>query len=236
MSGATPIRGMCIVGSVMVELEKSYRLMLLKVANELTYDDCQQIAFVASLPSPTCVHEPGKPHVRLHLMNTLESQGFIGPLKLDFLEETLVTIGKRCLLDTIASYKKSAVYKEAKKRADDQQKKKKTTVKMPKFVSASEHALVQEYSVAAKELVAMKDFAKMRTLQEAYATFLTQFSQMALLMRSSIEGGDLAQIEGTFVSVASDGDAITRTLRKTLTEAGIMSATDSEHSDNSPGK
>ena len=235
MSSATPIRGVCIVGSVTVELEKSYRLMLLKIANELTHDECQQIAFVAKLPSPTCVEEPGKPQVRLHLMSTLESHGHIGPLKLDFLEETLEAVGKKCLLEIINGYKKTSIYKEAKKRVDDQMKKKKITQKTPKlFTSPSDHAL--ECSVAVKQLLALKEDAKMRTFKDAYATFLTQFSQMALLMRSSVESGDLAKMEETFVSVASDGDAITRTLRKNLVEGGIMNTSDSEHSDSSPGE
>ena len=237
MSG--PALGTGIVGSLTVELERSYRIMLLKVAMELTIENCQQIAFVAKLPSPTCVSEPGKP-VNLHMMNTLESLGQIGPLKLDFLEEMLDAIGKNCLLEIIESYKKSCVYKEAKKRLDDQEKKKKRSgLKKPKppFGHGSS-ASVAGCSPEAQELLAMKaDITeKVCKLKESYATFLTQFSQMALLLRSAIESDDLTQMEDTFVSVASDGDAITRTLRRNLSAAGIKCGSDSCSSVNSTGK
>lgn len=208
--------------------------MLLKVAKELTINDCQQIAFVAKLPSPTCVPEAGKPAVNLHMMNTLESLGQIGPLKLDFLEEMLDAIGKNCLLEITECYKKSSVYKEAKKRFDDQEKKKKKTGKKSKnpFEPSASGC-----SPEARELLAMKadTTKKVCKLKESYATLLTQFSQVALLLRSAIESDDLTQMEDTFLSVATDGDAITRTLRKNLSAAGIKCGSDSSSTD-SPGE
>ena len=221
-----------IVGSVNVELEKSYRVMLLKIANELNYDECQQISFVAKLPSPTCSPEPGKMNVRLHLMSTLESLGHVGPLKVDFLEETLDAVGKKNLLEIIDTYKKKSLYKEAKKRVEEQQRKKKRKrVKDASPVSDP----VSGCSVAAQELLAIKETEKMRKLKESYATLLTQFSQVALLMRSAIESEDISQMEDTFLSVACDGDAITRTLSKNLSAAGIKCGSDSSTSSNSPG-
>ena len=234
MSG--PARSAGIVGSVTVELEKSYRLMLLKVARELTTEDCQQIAFVAKLPSPTCIPEPGKPAINLHMMSTLESVGQIGPLKLDYLATLLDAIGKNCLLEIIDSYKKTSVYREAKKRLDDLEKKKKKIGKKPKNQL---DPLTSGYSVEAQELLAIKaDHAteKLCKLKESYATLLTQFSQVALLLRSAIESDDLAQMEETFLSVASDGDAITRTLRKNLSAAGIKCGGSDSSSIDSPGK
>ena len=224
-----------IVGSVNVELEKSYRVMLLKVANELTYDECQQIAFVAKLPSPTCQPEPGKPSVRLHLMSTLESLGHIGPLKLEFLEEMLEVVGKKNLLEVIDDYKKKPLYREARKRLDAQEKKIK---KGRKGRSQNQTGASLEYSAEAQELLTFKEDAtgKMRKLQESYATLLTQFSQVALLMRNAIESCDLTQMEDTFVSVATDGDAITKTLRKNLSAAGIKCSSDSSSSSDSAGK
>ena len=240
MSGSGPVRSTGIVGSLSVEVERSYRIMLLKVAKELTIDDCQQIAFVTKLPSPTCVPEPGKPAVNLHMMNTLESLGQIGPLKLDYLEEMLKAIGKNCLLEIIDDYKKTSVYREAKKRLDDQEKKKKKPGKKS-GKKPSELAASGLCSPEAQELLAIKldkiERQKMRKLKESYATLLTQFSQMALLLRSAIESGDLTQMEETFVSVAIDGDAITRRLRKNLSAAGIKCGSDSSASStDSPGK
>jgi hypothetical protein len=203
-----------IVGSVNVELETSYRIMLLKVANELSLDDCQQIAFVAGLPSPTCHPEPGKPSVRLHLMSTLESLGQISPLKLDFLEKLMDAIGKRNLLDIIQRYKKNSLYKEAMRRLDEQDKKKKKGKKSGKQQTpATDHSPEQTVKNITERI---------RKLQESYATLLTQFSQVALLMRNALESEDQAQIEQTFLLVAADGDAIARTLRKNLEEAGVL--------------
>ena len=76
---------------------------------------------------------------------------------------------------------------------------------------------------------------RLRIFQDSYATLLTQFSQMAILMRSAIESGDLSQMEDTFLSVASDGDAITHTLKKNLEAAEIRCSGDSSSS-NSPSK
>ena len=230
---AGPARGTGIVGSLGLELERGYRIMLLKVAKELTVADCQEIAFVAKLPAPTCVAEPGKPAVNLHMMNTLESLGQIGPLKVDFLEELLKAIGKNYLLEITDGYKKTSVYREAKKRLDDQEKKKLKKIGKKSTKNPLEPSL-SGYSPEAQELLAFKADAtkKVCKLKESYATLLTQFSQMALLLRSAIESDDLTQMEETFVSVASDGDAITRTLRKNLSAAGIKCGSDSS----SPGK
>lgn len=202
-----------IVGSVRVELEKSYRVMLLKIANELTFDDCQQIAFGAKLPSPTCQPEPGKPSVRIHLMSTLESLGHVSPLKLDFLEQLIEAIGKRYLLKIIERYKKSSLYKEAKRRlslADEQDRRKK---------KRRDKSL--QYQIEPPLECSANETERICKLQESYATLLTQFSQMALSMRSAIETCDLTKMEEMFLSVASDGDAIARTLRENLSATGI---------------
>ena len=220
-----------IVGSVNVELEKGYRVMLLKIANELTLDDCQQISFVAGrdLPAPTCHAEPGKPSVRLHLMSTLESLGHISPLKLDFLEEVIEAIGKKYLLEIIQGYKKNPLYKEAMRRLDEQDKKKKKGKKCGK-------PQTQAVEYSPEQLVALKNSTeRMHRLQESYATLLTQFSQVALLMRNALESGDPAQIEQTFLSVASDGDAIARTLRRNLKTAGLKCGDEGSSGSDSQG-
>lgn len=205
-----------IVGSVNVELEKSYRVMLLKIANELSLDDCQQIAFVAGLAAPTCHAEPGKPSVRLHLMSTLESLGHVGPLKLNFLEDLVEAIGKKYLLEIIQGYKKNPLYKEAMRRLEEQDKKRKKGKRCKQQTPPA-----AEYSPEQLVASVKNSTEKMHRLQESYATLLTQFSQVALLMRNALESDDPVRIEQTFLSVASDGDAIARTLRKNLEEAGL---------------
>lgn len=215
-----------IVGSVNVELERSYRVMLLKVANELTLDDCQQIAFAASLPSPTCIPEPGKPSIRLHLMSTLEALGHISPLKLDFLEVLIETIGRKNLLEIIQGYKKNPLYKEAMRRLDEQDKKKKKGKKFKQQTTTAEYS---------PEQIVKNSTEKKHKLQEGYATLLTQFSQVALLMRNALESDDQTQIEQTFLLVAADGDAIARTLRKNLEEAGLKCGDEESSGNDSQG-
>ena len=219
---ARAARGTGIVGSVSLELERGYRIMLLKVAKELTVADCQDIAFVTKLPAPTCVPEPGKPAINLHTMNTMESLGLVGPLRVDFLEDMLKTIGKNYLLEIIDDYKKTSVYKEAKKRLDEQEKKRRNIRK--KVARNPQDPSLSGCSPEAQELLAFKaDATKKCRLKESYATLLTQFSQMTLLLRSAIENDDLTQMEDIFVSVARDSqrDTITRTLLKNLSAAGI---------------
>ena len=218
-----------IVGSVNVELEKTYRVMLLKIANELTLDDCQQIAFVAGLASPTCHPEPGKPSIRLHLMSTLESLGHVGPLKLDFLEDLIEAIGKKYLLEIVQGYKKNPLYKEAMRRLDEQDKKKKKGKKCKQQTPTAEYS--PEQLVASVK----NSTEKRHRLQESYATLLTQFSQVALLMRNALESDDPARIEQTFLSVASDGDAIARTLRKNLEDAGLKCGDEESSASDSQG-
>ena len=93
-----------IVGSpIMVELEKAYCKLLLKIVNELHLEECEQIAFLAKLPAPTCHQETGRQYnnVRLHFISTLESLGHIGPLKLEYLEDWLNEIGKKNLVEPV---------------------------------------------------------------------------------------------------------------------------------------
>ena len=215
-----------------MELEKRYRLMLLKVVRELTYEDCVQIAFAANLPTPTCQPEPGKPSISLHLMSTLESLGQIGPLNVEFLEEMLEAIGKEFLLEITEDYKKRSVYKEAKKKLEEQEKKKKRGKKCKSQIQADP---TLEYSTEAQELLSFKPSPtdKKKKLQKIYTTLLTQVSQVTLLLRSALECDDPNQMEETFLVVASDGEAITKTLRKNLSVAGIKCSSDSSSSDSS---
>jgi hypothetical protein len=70
-----------IVGSPLIELEKAYRKLLLKIVNELRLEECEQIAFLAKLPAPTCHQETGRQYdnVRLHFMNTWSHWGILVP-------------------------------------------------------------------------------------------------------------------------------------------------------------
>ena len=134
---------------------------------------------------------------RLYLLTTLESRGQIGPLKLQFLEEILVSLGRNDVLDLISKYKKKSIYKEAKKKKEKKSKKQ------------------QDQTV--ESLSAVYQY------KETYATFLTQFAQMALSMRTALETGEVAKMKDTFSSVVSNGDVVTRTLRKNLSLAGVNS-------------
>ena len=185
-----------IVGSATMELEQAFRLMTIELAMKLSEKECHRIAYVA------CVDETVPPEhgtdFRLYLLNTLESRGQIGPLKLQFLQEILVSIGRNDVLDLISKYKKKSIYKEAKK------KKKENKSKKQQDQTIESLSAVHQY-------------------EETYAAFLTQFAQMALSMRTALETGEVAKMKDTFSSVVSNGDAVTRTLRKNLSLAGVNS-------------
>ena len=188
-----------IVGSATMELEKAFRLMTLELAKKLSIEECHEIAYVACVDKTVPLEHEN--NFRLYLLSTLESREQIGPLKLQFLEEILVhkSIGRNDLLGLISEYKKKSVYKEAKKKRRKQNKQQDQTVD-----SATTSSTRQQY-------------------EETYATFLTQFAQMALAMRSAIETGNVAKMKDAFSNVAKDGDAVTRTLKKNLSLAGVNS-------------
>ena len=206
-----------IVGSSMIELEKAYRKLLLKIVNELCLEECEQIAFLAKLPAPTCHQESGRQYdnVRLHFVSTLESLGHIGPLKLDYLEDCLNEIGKKNLVELITEYKNTPVYSDAKQQENlIRRKERKWTKHSTKVQGSRDAALLSEF-------------------ESSYATFLTQISQVTLLLRSSLGTRELQKIRESFLKASSDGEAILQTLRQTFdttssssedtTDSGILS-------------
>ena len=186
-----------IVGSAPMELEKVFRLTTLDLAMKLSIEECHRIAYVAYIDE--AVPPEYGDDFRIYLFTTLESRRQIGPLKVQFLEEILTKIGRNDLLNLISKYKEKSVYKKAKKKES-----KKKLQQDQKKDSATPPSTIQQY-------------------EETYAIFLTQFSQMALSMRSALEAGDLPKIKHAFSSVASNGDAVTHTLRKNLSLAGVNS-------------
>ena len=180
-------------------------MMALELTTKLSEKDCHNIAYVA------CIEKIIPPEhgndFRLYLLNTLESRGQIGPLKLQFLEEILVAepIGRNDLLEVISKYKKKPIYKKAEKKSLRKEKKIKR-----------ERCHVQQAAVNVSPNT-------VHQYEKIYATFLTQFSQMALSMRSAIETGEIAKMKDAFSSVVSSGDAVTRALRKNLSLAGVNS-------------
>ena len=193
-----------IIGSAMIELKKTYRKMLLKIVNELRLDECEQIAFLAKLPAPTCQAEPGRQYdnVRLHFMSKMESDGHIGPLKLEDLEEWLDTIGRKNLVELITEYKDMPIYTEAKQQE--------------KLIKRREHRWKPHEPKAKNSTKApgIREATLMNEFHSSYALFLTQVSQMTLLLRSSLETRELQKIRETFFKAGSDGEAILQTLRQ----------------------
>ena len=205
-----------IVGSPMIELEKAYRKLLLKIVNELRLEECEQIAFLAKLPAPTCYQEAGRQYdnVRLHFMSTLESLGHIGPLKLNYLEDYLNEIGKQNLVELITEYKNAPIYSDAKqqekliRRKERKWSKRSTTEKVQ---GSREATLLSEY-------------------QSTYAMFLTQMSQMTLLLRTSLETHELQKVRETFLKAGSDGEVIVQTLRQGSDTSSSSSGDDTNDS------
>ena len=50
--------------------------------------------------------------------------------------------------------------------------------------------------------------------QSTYAMFLTQMSQMTLLLRTSLETHELQKVRETFLKAGSDGEAVIQALRQ----------------------
>ena len=147
-----------VVKSVSMELEQEFRLMTLELAMSLSIEDCHRIAYIAGINQTTSPEYEND--FRLYLLNTLESRGQIGPLKLQFLEEILVAepIGRNDLLEVISKYKKKSIYKKAEKKSLRKEKKIKR-----------ERCHVQQAAVNVSPNT-------VHQYEKIYATFLTQFS------------------------------------------------------------
>lgn len=177
------------------DLEQAFRLMTLDLAMKLSLDDCKKVAYVGGCYGSA---ETEKDSLRFHVFHTLESRGQIGPLKLKFLKEILVGIGRNDLLDIIVKYKKNPVYRESKKKLKKKNKQRKS--KQSKTTTCS---AIHQYA-------------------EMYALFLTQFSKMTLSMRSALDSNDIEKMEAVFSRVANDaGDAVGHALRSKCPTVGI---------------
>ncbi len=209
-----------VIGSTTMELEKAFRMMTIELARKLSTGECDEVAYIAGiLDAVRMQSESGKQDSRVTLISTLESHGHIAPLKLDFLEDTLIASLKRYdLLDVVAKYKERQCYKDAIKKQEKLLKKRKSR-KQKKLVH-----LAAQPSASSYGLLAVKSASESSTLhqfQETFQMFLTQFAQMTLSMRSALDTGDLIKIKHAFENVVDNGDAVIRTLQMKLSVAGI---------------
>ena len=203
-----------IIGSAHMELEQEFRMMTLELFQQLSLEECQKLAYVSS-----CMKEPIPPgcDYRLHVFSTLESRGKIGPLNLDFLENTLELIGRKELLNVIMKYKKKPIYKEVRSKKKSRSKGRSKQKGKQMHLGAS-----------------FDDMSTLHQYEDTFSFFLIQFAQMTLLMRSALESKDITHIRFAFSSAALEGDAVSRALRKKLSiragMAGINSDTSSRES------
>ena len=212
-----------VIGSTTMELEKGYRLMMLEMARRLSTEECVQIAYYAGVkqnivPLPFCT-ALGHQDLRINLIHTLESQGLVGPLELQLLEEILPAIGRNDLLETIKNYKSKRHYKDAKK------KKERKKAKTRQQAQAAQ-------SIASRELLEAEDDSdstRIELFRESFQKFLLEFSKITLTMRSSLETNNLANIRHNFETTLAIGHAVIRQLRTTLNSvAGINRLSGSE--------
>lgn len=202
---------------ISIRREVSFRRMMLDLMMELPTEEYETLAYLVmgNLPTSTCTCLQTK---RLHVISSLESSGYVGPLKLEYLEEALARLKipertRSRLLEIITNYKKTPLYKDAKKK---QEKKKGGKSKTP-------------YSANTQELLIYKDATEsesMKMLGEIYEKFLTEVSRKTYLMRSSLETRDSKRIKETFTQVANE-ESVTHILRKNLSAAGINSGSSS---------
>lgn len=209
-----------VIGSTTMELEKAFRMMMIELARKLSTRECDEMAYISDLMDAVRMQsEAGKQDFRVALISTLESHGYVTPLKLDFLEETLIASLKRYdLLDIVAKYKEKQCYKDAIKKQEKLLKKRKSR-KQKKQVP-----LAALQSASSYELLAVKsadESSRLHQFQETFQMFLTQFAQMTLSMRSALDTGDLMKIKHAFENVVDNGDAVIQTLQMKLSAAGI---------------
>ena len=213
-----------VIGSASMELEKTFRMMMIELARNLTIGECEQVAYIANVRPVVTASEFGNPDYRVNLLSTLESQARIGPLKLDFLEEVFRTSLKRQdLLGIITRYKEKQCYKKAVKKQKKKAKKKKQDQGAARRFASSRELSAQSSS-------------RMCHFQETFQVFLTQFAQMTLSIRTALETRNLAMIEDAFHHLIKNGDAVTQTLREKPHAAGINRLSDSSSSGESSGK
>lgn len=192
--------------------------MMLEIARKLSTEECDQIAYYAGIRdnvlSPSCrVLGHHDQDFRINVIHALESQGLINPLELKLLEEILPEIGRRDLLEIIKKYKSKRHYKDARKKQKEQKK-----TKPKQQVQAAQSAGSRELPAAAED---GSDSKRIEQFRESFQIFLTQFAQMAVSMRSALETDNLAKIRYAFENVVDNGHAVTQTLRKALSLAGI---------------
>ena len=211
-----------IIGSVSMELEETFRMLMIELVRNLTIGECEQVAYIANVRTVLTASESvGNHDYRVNLLSTLESQARIGPLKLDFLERVFGILKRQDLLGIITEYKEKQCYKDAIKK---RKKKKKKQDQGAAGRSASSLELSAESS------------SKMRHFQDSFRIFILQYSQIALSIRAALETRNLAKIEDTFQQLIESGDAVTRTLRMKLSAAGINRPSYSNSSGDSSGK
>lgn len=210
-----------VVGSATMDLEIAFRMMIVELVRKLSKEDCDEIAYIAGVMDIVQIRPgDGKQDLyRVTLISTLESRGYIGPLKLDFIEEMIIVSLKRHdLLDVVAKYKEKQCYKDAIKRQEKPLKKRKARKQRKQVVAA-----VQQ-SANSCELLAVKnadESSRLHQFQEAFQIFLTQFAQMTLSLRSALDTGDLMKVKYAFENVVDNGDAVIQTLQKKLSATGI---------------
>lgn len=192
-----------------MKLEHAFRMVALKIAEQLSPEDCRNLAYVSG-----CMDDqlalPYHANFRLHVLTSLESRGLITPTKLDFLEDVLRNLGQNYLLDVIEEYKKTREYKKAIKK----HKKKLTGKKQSR-----------EKVVAAIFHPSDKD-----QYEKLYAQFLTQFSRMSVSMRAALDSNDLVRMKLAFSNVAAGVQEVSRTMKKTVSEIDIYSSSSEESS------
>ena len=182
---------------------------MVDLSRKLSMIECEQIAYIGNVTDIVRIQyetgTPGNRDFRVILISTLESQGFINPLKLDFLEDVLATpLYRHDLLDILARYKDKHCYKDAIKKMRKKARKQKKRDPAP-----------------TTRLTISSEPTRLNHFQEAYQTFLTQFAQMTLSMRAALETGNLTKIQHAFENVVDNGDAVTQTLKSKLSSAGI---------------
>ena len=105
------------MSTTLEEVDREFRYMLLRVARNLSDEECEDIAFAEGLPKDVSLPDPSKgiKNIRIYMLQQLVARGRFSPLTPDGLLDILENITRLDLKSEVEKYKQSKHFKDSKK-------------------------------------------------------------------------------------------------------------------------
>ncbi len=206
--------------------QEKYRKMIFNLSGRLKAKDCENIRYLADLPTPECCADEKRCSFSLHMLCSLEANGHISPWNVDKLESLLVEIHHKDLLQITSTYKESKEYKNALK--ERKKRGKKTNIVERKSVNAC--------ACTSDHLSGTSDRKRrVRSLYTLLITHITGLTQVMEILREELNEkmGEEAAME-RFLKVAEDGESFTEDLHRVFQDMGIKPNRNSVSSEETP--